>query len=270
MSNNIKKYEKIINELRYEKSLSIDDLQKKINSGRCKLLNSILEKTKLVNKNILDLGCGDGHASISIQKKFPELNITLLDHSANAIKVSKIHSEKFNLNNFEYYNEDFSYLFKKKFSFIFSNGSLHHSQSLNKFFETVSNNLVDGGFFYCQEPSFSELKTNDEIEKYYEEDEDILGVKIKRKNRNDNFFRVSDIIFHARANNFDLIENTTVHEWSIKNMNSQNRLKYKLKEMFNKKINNNYHVFKNKINLIENYFLFKFKKNNGNYFDNLY
>ena len=151
-------------------------------------------------------------------------------------------------------------IYLKKFSFIFSNGSLHHSQSLNKFFETVSNNLVDGGFFYCQEPSFSELKTNDEIEKYYEEDEDILGVKIKRKNRNDNFFRVSDIIFHARANNFDLIENTTVHEWSIKNMNFQNRLKYKLKEMFNKKINNNHHVFKNKINLIENYFLFKFKK----------
>ena len=269
-----KETEKKINEKRYENSISDDELNKSINSNRSILLAEIFEKIKFKkeNVNVLDFGCGSGFASIYLKNKFPKISITLLDHSENAIKNSKLYFKKKGiLENTNFSCNDFSYEFKERFDFIFSNGSLHHAENLTNFLKSVSNNLNDEGYFYCQEPTFSDFKPIKEVNDYYNENEKILGFSIKRKDRNDNFFRYTDIVAVSRSVNFDLIDHSTVNDWSLNKLNKISKIKIKLINFITKKNEEtNYIKFKKEKNLIERYFLFQLNKGGKDYLQSLY
>jgi release factor glutamine methyltransferase len=56
-----------------------------------KIINYLFEKK---NQKILDVCSGSGCIGISIKKKFPDFDLTLLDISEKALNISKINSEK--------------------------------------------------------------------------------------------------------------------------------------------------------------------------------
>ena len=83
-------------------------------------LSKYIKEKCYKNAKVLDIGCGSGAISITLSKLFPQLDVTGLDISENALKITKKNAKK---NNVEI-NTIKSNLFEKvneKFDIIVSN-----------------------------------------------------------------------------------------------------------------------------------------------------
>lgn len=110
--------------------------------------NTVVKLTKeYQNPEILDLGAGTGILTEMMYKQHPNSNITLVDLSAEMIKIAK---EKFKDKDFEYIECDYlNYDFKRKYDIIVSSLSIHHltDEEKKSIYKKIYNLLNPGGVF---------------------------------------------------------------------------------------------------------------------------
>lgn len=113
------------------------------------LLNDFIE---IRDKNILDLGCGDGNLSYSLLKAVGEKGkVTAIDIDSGMINAAR---EKYGINqNIYFYDEDIMKWFlndNNSYDIVFSNAVLHwldSDEELNNVISSVYNHLKPEGYF---------------------------------------------------------------------------------------------------------------------------
>ncbi len=122
-------------------------------NGPCKALHAlnasrvdfIINKTNIKKKKILDIGCGGGILSESLQKL--GANVTGIDISKKLIKTAKNHAKKQNLN-IKYINIDINDFFKKnkkKFDIILCMELIEHINNPEKLINSCNKMIKKKG-----------------------------------------------------------------------------------------------------------------------------
>lgn len=87
------------------------------------LVEAALEKiSKNQSSNVLDLGTGTGAIALAIAKNLPNVQVTAIDFSANALKIAQENAENLNIQNISFLQSDwFSALENQRFDVVVSN-----------------------------------------------------------------------------------------------------------------------------------------------------
>ncbi len=218
-------------------------------SDRILTLHKFNKKVSEIHGTILDVGCGNGYASVYLLKNFPNIKkIYLLENSEEAVKnlIPKTLNQ-FDINDkFEIIHGSFDNLnLNIKFDFIVSFGAIHHSNCLFKTVECLKNNIKDDGFLILSEPSKSDFTTHAEYVKKYDTIEIKEGIELKNKERNDHFYRVSEYKSALIMNGFDILFENNISKnniyaffkkiyfhYKICILKKENILKYFIKKFF--------------------------------------
>tara|TARA_A100001015_G_scaffold162864_1_gene180989 strand:+ start:580 stop:1440 length:861 start_codon:yes stop_codon:yes gene_type:complete len=205
-------YHKLLHERLSESDASFSD--------RILTLHKFKKKITDFHGTILDVGCGNGYASIYLLKNFPNIKkIYLLESSEEAVKnlIPKTLNHFGIKDKFEIINGSFDSLnLNIEFDFIISFGAIHHSTCLFETVKCLNKNIKENGYFILSEPSKSDLTTHENYVKKYNTFEIKEGIKMKNIERNDHFYRKSeykaalimsgfDIVFENRASKNKLI-----------------------------------------------------------------
>ena len=245
-------------------------LHERLSSGDVSFSDRILtfhrfeKQVSEIYGTILDVGCGNGYASVYLLKTFPKIKkIYLLESSEEAVenlipktlKHFEIHDK------FEIIHGSFDNLnLNIKFDFIVSFGAVHHSSCLFKTLECLNKSIKDEGYLILSEPSKSDFTTHAEYVKKYNTIEIKEGIELKNKERNDHFYRVSEYKSALIMNGFDIIYEKITNKnkillffkkiyfhYKICNMKNKNIFKYFIKKIF-KTINKKKIIIDPKIN----------------------
>ena len=178
-------------------------------SDRILTLHKFNKKVSEIHGTILDVGCGNGYASVYLLKTFPNIKkIYLLENSKEAVKnlIPKTLNQ-FDINDkFEIIHGSFDNLnLNIKFDFIVSFGAIHHSTCLFETVRCLNKNIKENGYFILSEPSKSDFTTHAEYVKKYDTIEIKEGIELKNKERNDHFYRVSEYKSALIMNGFDIL-----------------------------------------------------------------
>jgi SAM-dependent methyltransferase len=161
-----------------------------------------------IRGRVLDIGCGNGYASIYLAKHFPVEEVVALEASLPAVQeliprnirhhgvedVCKPVSGSFEQIPYERY-----------FDFVIAFGALHHSRNLLTSFRQVAKSLKEGGYLIAQEPTMADATTNQDYVYKYEMIEDFFGFKIRNGDRDDHFFRECEYKTAAVFSGFDIV-----------------------------------------------------------------
>lgn len=185
-------------------------------SHRVNVLKYFKNKYSNFSGNILDIGCGNGYASIWIAKNSSQnCKIHALEYTDIAVKQVLPKNISFH----KVYDKvipikgSFDDLTQKEnYNFVISFGALHHSQDLFESFNSISKSMKNNAFLICHEPAMSDLTTNEDYIKKYETSENRKGINLKNYERDDHFFRYSEYITAATFNHLDLIEAINFNE----------------------------------------------------------
>jgi 2-polyprenyl-3-methyl-5-hydroxy-6-metoxy-1,4-benzoquinol methylase len=103
----------------------------------------------VTNKNILDIGCGDG--SISRQFLSDSNRLTLLDLSTSMLEVAQSKTPQEYLHQTSYINNDFNKCgFVNEFDLVLCVGVLAHVDSVAETVQAISTSLKNGGMCLLQ------------------------------------------------------------------------------------------------------------------------
>lgn len=172
----------------------------------------ILEELKTfinIHGVIADLGCGSGYFGIGTAKMFN--NITRVD----CIEASKTATENVIPRNISYFNlservkvinGSFDTLPTNEYDIIFTMGALHHSTNLDLTLKSIFHALKPEGILVAQEPAMPDTTTHHEYQIKYDIIEEIYGLKIRNKDRNDRFFRECEYKNTLILNGFDILK----------------------------------------------------------------
>ena len=165
---------------------------------RIKTLDYFQKKVKRIHGKVLDIGAGNGYASIWLAKNSDAEKIICLENSKAAV-------EKLIPSNIKYHKVDniveakigsFEDLrFKDYFDFIISFGSIHHSNCLLTCMLSIFNSLKKDGYLIMNEPSMNNFVSNEDYIKKYNSDEIFQGKKIKISKETINFIERQNILF---------------------------------------------------------------------------
>ena len=237
----MKKIDKIFHLRKYklDNNRNFDEILK---NKRIKIFDIFKKKFKKnFFGNILDLGSGNGYASVYLSKNFNLRNIISLEGSKYAAQVLLPSVFRhFNLKNkIKIQHSDFTKINKKNyFDFVISFGSLHHSSCLLTTMRSVSKSMKNNSYLICHEPISDKYTTNEFFQKKYNSLEKKYGLVFKNKERDDHFFRESEYLVAAYHNNLDLVfmkqYNITDTSWfkDIK-MNIKKFIRNKIKKQKN-------------------------------------
>ena len=193
-----------------------------------------------IHGTILDVGCGNGYASVYLLKTFPKIKkIYLLESSEEAVKnlIPKTLNHFEIHDKFEIIHGSFDNLnLNIKFDFIISFGAIHHSSCLFKTVECLKKSVKDEGYLIMSEPSKSDTTTHAEYVKKYNTIEIKEGIELKNKERNDHFYRVSEYKSALIMNGFDIIHENKTSKNKILTFFKKIYFHYKICIMKNKNI----------------------------------
>ena len=175
-----------------------------------------------IQGNVLDIGAGNGHASIWLEKKYPLIRkIVALEASRMAVekviprniayhKVSKVIPFFGSFNQREWDAE---------FDFVIAFGSLHHSHCLDSTLKNMFYSLRQDGHLIAQEPAMPNSTTHEEYYEKYNIIEERFGMQIRNGDRYDRFFRECEYLSSAIKNGFNLLYNENFQ--CVKNKNTK-------------------------------------------------
>jgi SAM-dependent methyltransferase len=204
----MKKIDKIFHQQKYklENNKNFDEILK---NKRIKIFDFFQKKFKKnFYGNILDLGSGNGYASVYLSKNFNLKKIISLEGSKYAAQVLLPSVFKyFNLKKkITIQHSDFTKIDKRNyFDFVISFGSLHHSSCLFSTMRSISKAMKNNSYLICHEPISNKYTTNDFFQKKYNSSEKKYGLIFKNKERDDHFFRESEYLVAGYHNNLDLV-----------------------------------------------------------------
>lgn len=168
--------------------------------------NKINEKIK---GNVLEIGSGNGYASVYLAKNRNVNKVYSMECNKSA--VDKLIRENFKYNNvdenkYELVLGSFNNIYYKNyFNFVISLGVLHHSGNLFSTLKSIYESLQNGGYLIGHEPYMDDYTQN---EFYIEKSEKTKNfgdlIKVKEKERDDNFFRKCEYLTAAYHNGFEV------------------------------------------------------------------
>ena len=180
----------------------------KIFTPRINLFNKLEKSLNLkIHGDVLDIGCGNGYASIWLAKN---KNIS----KVYALEASQLAVKELLPRNIEYHDVQkivfpllgtFENIELKNLNYVISFGALHHSKCLYTTLKSVSNSMINGGFVIAQEPAMSNFTTNLQYLEKYNTNEERFGIKIKNGDRVDRFYREAEYITAAAFCGLDLV-----------------------------------------------------------------
>lgn len=160
------------------------------------------------NGKVVDIGCGNGYASIWIAKNYSVKKVFALEASQEAIdELLPRNIQHHNVENIvSPLNGSFDDLpFNSEIDYIVSFGALHHSTCLLTTMKSISKSLINGGYLVAQEPVMPNETTNQDYIDKYNIPENRFGLEMKNGDRYDRFFREAEYIAAAAFSGLDLV-----------------------------------------------------------------
>lgn len=161
-----------------------------------------------IRGRVLDIGCGNGYASIHLAKHFPVDEVVALEASTLAVQELIPRNIRHHgverlckpvVGSFEQIPYD------QYFDFVVAFGALHHSPNLLKTFRQTAKSLKEGGYLIAQEPTMADTTTNTDYVNKYETVETFFGSNIRNGDRDDHFFRECEYKTAAVFSGFDIV-----------------------------------------------------------------
>lgn len=177
-------------------------------------INVLEDAEKIIGKNIsgnvLDIGCGNGYASIFLAKNRPidivhsmECNMPAIDVLVrNNFTQSQVDESKYDLVLGSFNNIKM----KLFYNYVISLGTLHHSSNLVKTLSEIYSSLQCGGYLVAHEPYMDSFTTNDHYIQKDKTYKNVQGlVKWQESNRDDHFFRECEWITAFHHAGFNIV-----------------------------------------------------------------
>jgi len=158
--------------------------------------------------NILDVGCGNGYASIWLAKNRKDVKVTALEASELAVKeLIPKHVSYHGVDDIvEVKNGSFDDLdTKDTYDTVIAFGALHHSSCLYSTMKSISKSIVSDGLLIANEPVMPNTTKNKEYIEKYDIVQNIFDLKIRNGDRCDCFYREAEYISSAVFAGFDLV-----------------------------------------------------------------
>jgi SAM-dependent methyltransferase len=186
---------------------------------RLSLFKFFERKFCAIKGTVLDVGAGSGYASIYLALNHSIKKALALESSIVAtselipknVKQYKVGQKVFPL-----LGSFSDFCIDEKVDFVFSFGSLHHSDCLFTTFQTIGRNMRAGAYLLAQEPVMNNKTSNKEYFSKYECEEERYGIKMKNGERNDRFYREAEYIAAACFSGFDLVYQGGYNNFSLK------------------------------------------------------
>lgn len=122
--------------------------KERIDFGTNLLLNSMEDLTQY--KTLLDVGCGIGVIGISIAKKYPLINVQMIDVNQRAISLAKENIKNNRINNCVCYESNVYENVNDFFDVIVSNPPIRAGKEIvHKIASEAKNYLSNNGVFYA-------------------------------------------------------------------------------------------------------------------------
>lgn len=104
--------------------------------------------------DVLDVGCGSGHAINLLGQAFPNSRFVGYDFSADAIKAARAESKRLSLTNTEFEVKDTArFSAPGRFDLITAFDAIHDQASPRRVLANISRSLREGGMFLMVEPA---------------------------------------------------------------------------------------------------------------------
>ena len=176
---------------------------------RLRVLNHFIDTTGInFTGNILDAGCGNGYAGISLALNFSVQKVVCLDSSNIAIQdLIPNNSKHYGVDHIvEPMLGDFSDIaYDEEFDFIIAFGALHHSPCLFSTLKSLTKSLKESGFIIAHEPVMPDTTTQKHYIHKYDQIEEGYGLKFRHGDRYDRFHRDAEYICAGILNGLDLV-----------------------------------------------------------------
>lgn len=161
-----------------------------------------------VNGKAVDIGCGNGYASIWLAKNMK------MD-TVYAVEASKSAVDELLPRNIQHHAVEDKVIptlasfddlpFNSEIDYVVSFGALHHSDCLLSTMRSINNALKNGGYLITQEPVMPNNTSNQDYIDKYNIIENRYGITMKNGERNDRFFREAEYISAAVFSGLDLV-----------------------------------------------------------------
>ncbi len=157
---------------------------------------------------VVDIGCGNGYASIWLAKNFKSDIIYAVEASeaaVNELLPRNIAHHKVEKKVQPLLASFDSLPFESELDYVISFGAIHHSECLYSTMQSISKSLKNGGILITQEPVMPNTTSNQDYIDKYDIPENRFGIEMKNGDRNDRFFREAEYIAAAAFCGLDLI-----------------------------------------------------------------
>lgn len=200
----MKEKDYLFHEKKYSKDL--ENFFEFKNHPRNTIIDLFEKNFKPLSGKVLDIGAGDGYASIFLANnknidrvdsvEISKAACQLIDKKARYLALEK----KLRVINSDIYDLDEN----TEYDYIISFGFLHHADCLFSFYNKISKILKNEGYLIAQEPVMPNNTKNIDYINKYNTKETKEGIEMFNYERDDHFFREAEYIVGASFNNFDL------------------------------------------------------------------
>lgn len=155
----------------------------------------------------LDIGAGDGYMSAVLARAFPRADVTALELSkvavtkliprrAEALGVStRVHAVEGSFHDLSSLDD---------FDIVVAFGALHHSPRLTQVFGQIASHLNQGGLLFAHEPVSPDSVLSRDLLDFYGQEKTAFGITVKRTERHDYFYRLSEYLAAAWSSGLEL------------------------------------------------------------------